>query len=315
MTDTAVINAPSAPDGGASPTAPRPAPPRDRRRQLRAALGGSGAWWLLGPPVVFLLALLVAPLVFLVIQAFTHVDANAGTGTGIGRALHDDIFGKAIWRTFLLALTVSVLTLVFGTIYAVALAVAPKGIAIFMVVALFTLFWTSLLVRTYGWILLYLPQGPIYSVLHGVGLRDQPLEIYQTTAASYPAMVHVMLPYVVLPVFAATRQLDPMHLRAARVLGAKPFLVLRKVVLPQLRAGIMSGAVLVFVMSLGFYVTPQLLGSPTGQMVAGLIGSAFNVPGETPVAAAMSLVLLVVVIVVYAIADRAFKVSEQWGRS
>jgi putative spermidine/putrescine transport system permease protein len=91
-------------------------------------------------------------------------------------------------------------------------------------------------------------------------------------------------------------------------------MILRKIVLPQLRSGIMSGAVLVFVMSLGFYVTPQLLGDPTAQMVAGLIGSAFSTPGETGAAAAMSLLLLLVVVVVYAGADRIFRVSEQWGR-
>lgn len=307
MAESATLEAPT----GAAPTPREEGPRRDR---LRAAFGGSGASWLLGPPLVFIVLLLLGPIVFLVIEAFSGVDANAGTGTGVSRALHDGIFGASIWRTFVLALTVSVLTLIFGTIYAIAIAVAPKGVAIFLVVALFTLFWTSLLVRTYGWILLYLPQGPIYSLLHDLGLREKPIEIYQTTAASYPAMVHVMLPYVVLPVFAATRQLDPMHLRAARVLGAKPLLILRKVVLPQLRAGIMAGAVLVFIMSLGFYVTPQLLGSPTGQMVAGLIGQSFNVPGETPIAAAMSLILLAVVIIVYLVADRVFKVSEQWGQ-
>jgi putative spermidine/putrescine transport system permease protein len=311
MAETATLTPPADATAPAGPTAGAEGP---RRNRLRAAFGGSGAWWLLGPPLVFLVLLLLGPLVFLVIEAFTKVDPNAGSGTGVSRALDDHVFRASLWRTFVLALTVSVLTLIFGTIYALAIAVAPKGVAIFLVVSLFTLFWTSLLVRTYGWILLYLPQGPIYSVLHDLGLRKEPIEIYQTTAASYPAMVHVMLPYVVLPVFAATRQLDPMHLRAARVLGAKPLLILRKVVLPQLRAGIMAGAVLVFIMSLGFYVTPQLLGSPTGQMVAGLIGQSFNVPGETPVAAAMSLVLLAIVVLVYLVADRVFKVSEQWGQ-
>lgn len=273
---------------------------------LRGALGGNGALWLLVPPVTFLVLLLVVPLGFLVYLALQD--------SGFSKALGDEIFRASIWRTLVLAATVSVLTLIFGTIYAMALAIAPKGVAIALLIALFTLFWTSLLVRTYGWMLLYLPQGPIYSVLHGLGLRDAPVEVFQKTAAAYPAMVHVMLPYVVLPVYAAIRQLDPMHLRAARVLGAGPLLTLRKVVLPQLRSGIMAGAVLVFVMSLGFYVTPQLLGSPTGPMVASLIGASFNTPGETSTAAAMSLVLLAVVIVVYIAADRVFKVSEQWGR-
>lgn len=272
---------------------------------MRGALGGSGALWLLVPAVVFLTLLLLAPIGFLAYDALS--------GSGFKDALGDAIFRASVVRTLLLATLVSVLTLIFGTIYAMALAVAPRWVAVLLLVSLFTLFWTSLLVRTYGWILLYLPQGPIYSTLHALGLRDTPLAIFQTSFASYPAMVHIMMPYVVLPVYAAIRQIDPLHLPAARVLGARPLLILRRIVLPQLRAGIMAGAVLVFIMSLGFYVTPQLLGSPTGPTVASLIGGAFSAPDQTSAAAAMSLLLLVVVIVVYAAADRVFKVSEQWG--
>ncbi|WP_320668969.1 ABC transporter permease [Patulibacter defluvii] len=290
----------------ASPAAaPAPAPGAPARR-LRGALGGSGALWLLIPPITLLILMLVVPLGFLL---YVAID-----GGGFGKAIDDTVFRESMLRTVLLAFTISVLTLFFGTIYAIALAVAPKWVAVILLICLFTLFWTSLLVRSYGWILLYLPSGPLYDLLHAIGLREAPLDVFQTTLAPYPAMVHVMLPYVVLPVFAAVRQLDPMHLRAARVLGAKPFRVLWSVVLPQLRSGIMAGAVLVFVMSLGFYVTPQLLGSPTAPMVSGLIGGAFNTPGEEGLAAAMSIFLLVIVLVIYAVADRVFKVSEQWGR-
>jgi putative spermidine/putrescine transport system permease protein len=203
--------------------------------------------------------------------------------------------------------------LILGTVYALALAVAPRWLSVALLVSLFTIFWTSLLVRTYGWILLYLPKGPIYIVLHALHLRSQPLEIFQTNFASYPAMVHVMLPYVVLPVFAATRQIDAMHIRAARVCGARPLLVFWKIVLPALRPGIAAGGVLVFVMSLGFYVTPTLLGSQSDLLISTLIGNDFQAPGEAPIASAMSLVLLAVVVIVYVAADRAFKVSETWG--
>jgi putative spermidine/putrescine transport system permease protein len=218
-----------------------------------------------------------------------------------------------MWRTFVLATIVSLLTMLLGTTFALGLAVAPRWLSIVMLICLFTIFWTSLVVRTYGWILLYLPKGPIYIVLHALGIVNEPINIYQTNFASYPAMVHVMLPYVVLPVFAAARQIDPTLIRAARVLGARTGLILWKIVLPALRAGMAAGAVMVFVMSLGFYVTPTLLGSQTAQLVSGLIGVDFNQPAGPPVAAAMSVALLVIVIIVYIIADRLFKVSEQWG--
>lgn len=277
---------------------------------LNNAFGGSGATWLLVPPILFLGLMLLVPLGYLVVLAFEHGSAGK---TGFGEAYGDHLFWAAMWRTFVLAAIVSFFTLVFGTLYAIAIAAAPRWLAIVLLIALFTIFWTSLLVRTYGWLLLDLPQGGIYWALHGLGLRDKPLEIFQTNTASYPAMVHVMLPYVVLPVLAATRQLDPMQIRAARVLGAKPPLILWKVLLPALRGGIIAGAVLVFVMSLGFYVTPTLLGDPTKQLVASTIGHSFSVPGAAPTAAAMSLALLAIVVVVYLIADKVFRVSETWG--
>jgi putative spermidine/putrescine transport system permease protein len=277
---------------------------------LNSAFGGSGAGWLLVPPILFLGLMLMVPLGYLFVLAFEHGSAGK---TGFGEAYGDHLFWAAMWRTFVLATIVSFFTLVFGTLYAIAVAAAPKWLAIVLLIALFTIFWTSLLVRTYGWLLLDLPQGGIYWALHGLGLRDKPLEIFQTNTASYPAMVHVMLPYVVLPVLAATRQLDPMQIRAARVLGARPPLILWKVLLPALRGGIIAGAVLVFVMSLGFYVTPTLLGDPTKQLVASTIGHSFSVPGAAPTAAAMSLSLLAIVVVVYLIADKVFRVSETWG--
>lgn len=281
-----------------------------RLGRLNGAFSGTGARWLLAPPLLFLFLLMAVPLGYLMVLSFEHVQ---GGDTGIAHVLGDSFFRASLWRTLVLATIVAGITLIIGTLYAIALAAAPKWLSVLMLIALFTIFWTSLLVRTYGWLLLYLPEGPLYTVLHAVGLRNSPLDIFQTNFASYPAMVHVMMPFVVLPVFAATRQIDPMHIRAARVLGARPWLILWKIVLPSLRSGMAAGAVLVFIISLGFYVTPTLLGSQTTQLVATRIGRAFSAPGEAPEAAGMSLCLLAVVVVVYIVADRVFRVSETWG--
>jgi putative spermidine/putrescine transport system permease protein len=266
---------------------------------------GRGAGWLLAPPIAFLVLLLLVPVGLLIELAVTE--------GGFDGLLSDSIFRASLVRTVFMATAVALLALVIGTFFALAIAAASRPVAVLLVISLFSLFWTSILVRSYGWLLLYLPKGPIFDLLSTLGLRDDPLKFYQTTYAPYPAMVHVMLPYVVLPVWAAVRQIDPDHLRASRTLGAGPWLTLRKVILPQLRSGIIAGAVLVFVMSLGFYVTPKMLGSPSQPTVAGLIGFNFGFPDGLPRAAAMSLILLAVVIVIYLAADRAFKVSEQWG--
>jgi putative spermidine/putrescine transport system permease protein len=280
-----------------------PRPPRSRAL-LSGGLNGTGARWLLVPPAVFLALALGAPIVYLTILGFQN--------GGFDAALDDTVFRGSVPRTFLLAAVVTAFAVVLGTISAIGLAVAPKWVAAVMLICLFTLFWTSLLVRTYGWLLLYLPQGAMYEVLHSVGLRDEPLDIFQKPLASYPAMVHVMLPYVVLPVYASLRQVEPDQIRAARVLGARPLRILGRVLLPQMRAGIIAAAVLVFIISLGFFVTPSLLGDPTSPTVAGLIGSTFNQPEADNVASAMSLLLLAVVVVIYALADKILGISKQW---
>ena len=288
-------------------TAPAPAPAAPaapRRKGLHGALSGSGASWMLGPPLVFLFLLLGLPVLFLVIRTFS----NAGLST----ALEDQSFRDAVPRTIIMAAVVTVVTLITGTIYALALGLAPRWAQVLLFGLLFLIFWTPLLVRTYGWILLQLPQGAIYWALHGVGLLDEPLEVYQKTIAAYPAMVHVMMPYAVLPIFQSLRQIEPTQLRAARVMGAKPLLTLWRVVLPQLKPGMISAAVLVFIISLGFFVTPSLLGDPTSPTVAGLIGGTFNQPEGDNVASAMSLLLLAVVVIIYALADRLLGISKQW---
>jgi putative spermidine/putrescine transport system permease protein len=113
-------------------------------------------------------------------------------------------------------------------------------------------------------------------------------------------------------VYQSLRQIEPTQLRAARVMGARPMLTLRRVVLPQLKPGMLSATVLVFIMSLGFYITPALLGDPTSPTVAGLIGNTFNQPQADNVASAMSLLLLAVVLLIYALADRILGMSKQW---
>jgi putative spermidine/putrescine transport system permease protein len=144
---------------------------------------------------------------------------------------------------------------------------------------------------------------------------DEPVSIYQTTLAMYPAMVHVMLPTMILPIYVTASRLDPQQLRAAQTLGAKPLLVLRKIVLPQLRPAMLAGSILVFLTSLGFFITPQLLGSPSDMTIAMLIGHRFDQAMYYEQAATMSLMLVVLVFSLYVVADRVFRVSERWSGS
>jgi putative spermidine/putrescine transport system permease protein len=268
---------------------------------------GSGASILLGLPVVFLIVFLLVPLVLLGVSTFTN-------GFGVVRdVVTEDVFLRSLETTLIVAVVVTSITLVIGTVYALALALSPAWLRTVLLATLLVVLWSSILVRTYGWILIYLPTGVIYKVGGWLGVIDEPVSIYQTTTAMYPAMVHVMLPTMILPIYVTARKLDPQQLRAAQTLGAKPLLVLRKVVLPQLRPAMLAGTILVFLTSLGFYITPQLLGSPSDTTIAMLIGRRFDEAIYYEQAATMSLLLVVAVFSMYVVADRVFRVSERWS--
>ncbi|ROO89127.1 putative spermidine/putrescine transport system permease protein [Actinocorallia herbida] len=280
--------------------------PSVRRPRLRVA-DGSGLRWLLLPPIAVLALLLIGPVAMLAQTAFS------GEENAFASLVGDQVFYDAVQHTIVMTVVVTVCAVGFGTLYALGISAAPRWVAGLLLAGLFLTMWTSVLVRTFGWMLLELPAGALFWALNELGLRDQPLEIYQTSLAAYPAMVHVMLPYAVLPVWIAIGRLDHAQIQAAQVFGARPLLVLRKVVLPQLRPAMISAAVLIFLMSLGFYVTPLMLGSPSELTVAGYIDQQFNGSDNPERAAAMSVLLLGAVLVLYTAADRLFRVSEKWG--
>lgn len=278
---------------------------RGRRLDAMAAPGGGR---LLVVPLVFLTLFLVGPLVMVAVT-------TGGTGA-FRQALTDQVVGGAVRRTLAIAAAVTAITLVLGTVYALAIVATRGVVRAVLIGVLLAGFWISILVRTLGWVLLYEPGGPLERVLHGLRFlpADKPIDLLQTTAGMYPAMVHVMLPYMVLPIWAALRGQDPEQVRAARSLGAGPLMVLRRVVLPQARSGIVAGAVLVFTLSLGFYITPRLLGGPGDITVGTLVGDQFeaSLSGDFSEPAAVGLLLVVAILVLYTVTDRLVRITESW---
>lgn len=268
-----------------------------------------GRLWLLSVPLGLLALCLLSPLVAIALTAFRH-----GTN-GFGNALAEPIYIHAIERTLVLASIVTGICLILGTVYAIGLAVSPAWVRFVLFASLFATFWISLLVRTYGWILLLEPVGAVYWFLHKVGMRDRPLSIFQTTPAMYPAMVAAMLPFMVLPIYRALLALDRSHVWAARSLGGRAFLILRRIILPELRGGLVAGSTLVFMLSLGFFVTPRFLGGPSDFTLSTVIDHEFERTYDFPAASAMGLSLLAGVLALFLVAERLFKVTESWERS
>ncbi|WP_157987857.1 ABC transporter permease [Jiangella endophytica] len=263
--------------------------------------------WLLWPPLVFFALALGFPLVTLVIQSLE------GGGSAYIDALDVPAFAGSLMRTVVMAVVVMVLTMVLGTAYGLAVVASPAWLRFALLAALILSLWTSIMVRSFGWMLLELPRGAIYWFLGLFGLADEPIELYQTTLGMYPAMVAVMLPFAVLPVMSALQSLDREQLNAATIFGAGPLLTFRAVTWPQILPSVLSGGVLVFVMSLGFYVTPLLLGGPGNMTVSGVINAQMNQANRPDIGAAMSILLVGGTMIVYLIADRLFRVSEKWG--
>lgn len=263
--------------------------------------------WLLWPPLIFFAIALGVPMVMLVVQSL-----ETGGGSYL-EAIGTPLFLGSLWRTLVMAIVVSVFSVLLGAIYGLGIWAAPKWLSGVLLAWLFLSLWTSVMVRTFGWVLLEIPRGAIYWFLDLIGLADGPIELYQTALAMYPAMIAVMLPFAVLPVSTALGAIDREQVNAAVIFGAGPMLVLRSVIMPAIVPALISGGVLVFVMSLSFYVTPLLLGGPSNLTVSGVIALQMGSLHRIDLGAAMSIMLVSATVVIYLITDRLFRVSERWG--
>jgi len=203
----------------------------------------------------------------------------------------DAVFLEVFWTTLRTALVVTLGTLALGYPVALALSRLRRGAATFVLAIVLLPFWTSVLVRSYAWMVLLGRKGLVNETLIASGLIDAPLKLLNTPFAVHIAMIHILLPYMILPIASVLRQIDSALLRAAAGLGAPPWRVFLQVVLPLSIPGVAAGALLVFVLSLGFYITPALVGGPLDLMLSMLIAQQVDLL-NWPYAACLSAALL-----------------------
>ncbi len=211
------------------------------------------------------------------------------------RAVPDDqaVFRAVLMRSLWISLTVTAACLLLGWPIAWMIATAKGLPATLLLAAVMLPFWISLIVRTAAWMVLLQREGVVNAALGAVGVG--PLALMMNRFAVVLAMVHILLPFMVLPLVAAFRGLDPRLPRAAASLGAAPWRVFLRVTLPLCLPGIGAGCVLVFIQALGFYVTPALLGGPNDQMLAWFVGFYATRSVNWGLAAALSVMLLAAV--------------------
>ena len=203
----------------------------------------------------------------------------------------DAVFLKVFSNTLYTSSIVTAGTLILGYPLALSLVRTPRWAPLIMILILLP-FWTSVLVRSYAWMVLMGRHGLINEALLAAGMIEQPLRILNTPLATRIAMVHILLPYMVLPIANALRQIDPSLARASSGLGATPWATFRQVILPLSMPGVAAGVLLVFVLALGFYITPAMVGGPREITLSMLIAQQVDQLNWS-YAACLSAVLLV----------------------
>jgi putative spermidine/putrescine transport system permease protein len=280
-------------------TATAEVPPAGRLAPARAGRGRATGWLLLLPSLVALAVFFVLPLLSVVVDSVTEPE----TGLGNYASLFTDGYTlRVLGRTLLVALVVSVVGVLLAYPYAYAMTLVGPTMRAVLVTIVLIPFWTSMLARNFAWMILMQDGGLIQDMLRPFGLGNVTL-LGSTTAVGI-SMAQVLLPFLVLPMYSAMDQIDRRLLAAAQSLGSPRGRAFRRVYLPLSMPGVIAGVSLVFVLALGFYVTPALLGSTRNAMIAQVINVRAKELLDFGGAGAMGVFLLAVTLVVLGVSRR-----------
>ena len=265
----------------------------ERRRAPRAS------WLLLVPALALLAGILLLPLFQSLLRSF---GSPGFTLDHYATLFTDGVTMTVLARTAGTAVIVTVVTFLLGYPYAYLMTrVGPRLRGVLLVIVLIP-FWTSVMARNYAWIILLQRGGPVQSFFDLLGADD--IVFYGSVVGVTVAMSQVLLPFMVLPLFSTLGSIDRKLLLAARGLGSSPLVAFWKIYWPLSRGGVVSGLILVFTLSLGFYVTPALLGSPQQSLIAQLLAQRTTQLLDFAGAGALGMLVLVVTLVLVAWANR-----------
>ncbi len=225
------------------------------------------------------------------------------------------LYKRLLFRTFEISIEVALLCALFGFPVAFVLNALPARRAHLLMIGVMLPFWTSLLVRTTAWIILLQGNGPVNSALQWMNVINQPLELIFNRFGVLVAMVHVLLPYMILPLYSVMKGIPPTHMRAAQSLGATTRYAFLRIYLPQTIPGFAAGTLLVFIMALGYYITPALVGGPNDQMISYMITYHLNEVVNWGMASALGALLLLATLILLALLGRLIAAGPLLRRS
>ncbi len=208
------------------------------------------------------------------------------------------------WRTFWISALVTIMCVVLGYPVAYLLANLPLRLSNLLMILVLLPFWTSLLVRTTAWIVVLQTEGVLNDVMLFLGIIDERIQLIFNRFGVIVAMTHILLPFMILPIYSVMKTIPPSYERAARSMGATPWTAFWRVYFPQSLSGIGAGGLLVFILALGYYITPALVGGPTDQLVSYFIADHTNRSLNWGLASALGAILLAGVLVVYILYDK-----------
>ncbi|PWC16298.1 ABC transporter permease [Brenneria corticis] len=247
---------------------------------------------------------------YYLLAVFDH-KVDAKTQEIVAQPADQALYVGVLFRTLLMAAVVTLLCVGLGYPLAYWLAKQPSNRANLLLILVLLPFWTSLIVRTASWIVLLQSGGLINRTLINFGIIDQPLVLVFNRIGVYISMTHILLPFFILPLYAVMKGISPNYVRAAISLGAHPFIAFWRVYVPQTYAGVTAGALLVFMMAIGYYITPALLGGPSDQMLSYFVAFFTNTTMNWGMAAALGTQLLVIVTLLYVVYIRVTKTNAE----
>ncbi|MER9233708.1 ABC transporter permease [Mesorhizobium sp. M0622] len=250
------------------------------------------------PALILIVLFFVVPVLVLLLRSVTEPEPGLQNYAAL---LGDGTYARVFFNTFLVAALVTIVTVLVAFPVAWMLAIVPSGLASIVFGIIILSMWTNLLTRTYAWMVLLQRTGVINRTLMATGVIDQPLPLINNLTGVTIGMVYIMLPFMILPLVGTLRAIDPMTLRAASLCGASPFQAFRRILLPLSLPGVAAGGLMVFVMSLGYFVTPALLGGTSNMMLAEMIAQMVQSLLNWGLGSAAAFILLVVTMALYAL--------------
>ncbi|MCC5982774.1 MAG: ABC transporter permease [Rhodobacteraceae bacterium] len=267
-------------------------------------------WWLVLPLLLVVLGMFLGPVLNIMWLSVTVPEPGLGNFAALA---HTGSLRSMLWTTVRVCLITTLLSVVMGYSIAYAMMHVSGVSRNWMLSLVLVTFWISVLVRTFAWLMLLGHNGPVNGWLIAAGIVGQPIQFMRNELGVVIGMVHYMIPYAVLPILASMQNIDERVIAASRNLGASGVQTFRRIYLPLTTPGIVAGTLLVFILSLGFFVTPAILGGGRVLMVAEYISVQVLITSQWGTAAMLSVVLLFGVLALLFVLSRFMRLSHVFG--